>query len=224
MPWRTRLERSRHLIPVTLLMLGVIGSIYTGVASPTDAAALGVALALVFVWFSGDLSWAVFRDGLVSAVRTNCMIGLIVAAAAFLTAAMGFIGLPRALAAWIGQMQLSAAVLLVALTIFFVIIGCFLDGVSIVILTTAIILPMVLQAGFDPIWFGVYLVIVVEMSQVTPPVGFNLFVIQGLTGENIFRIAWAALPFFLLMLVMIVLLTVFPELATWLPGAMMAKE
>ena len=148
------------------------------------------------------------------------MIAFILAGAAFLTVAMGFPGIPRMLAESIGALELSPAMLLVALTVFFVVLGCFLDGISVVVLTTAVILPMVEAAGIDRIWFGIYLVLVVEMSQITPPVGFNLFVLQGLTGRNILQIAWAALPFFFLLLVAVVLIVVFPELATWLPDQM----
>lgn len=153
-------------------------------------------------------------------VRTSSMIAFILVGAHFLTNAMGFTGLPRELASWINTLGLSPYMLLVALTLFFILLGCFLDGISVVVLTTSVILPMVQAAGIDPLWFGIYLVIVVEMSQITPPVGFNLFVIQGLTGENILRIAWAALPYFLLILSGVILITVFPEIVTYLPSKM----
>lgn len=223
LPFIEKLRRTRRLIPVALLIAGVIGAIYGGIASPTDAAAVGIALSLVFVWASGDLNWVVFRDGLFGATRTTCMIAFIVAGASFLSAAMGFVGLPRNLATWIGELGLSPHALIAALTVFFIIIGCILDGISIVILTTAIMLPMITAAGIDPIWFGIFLVIAVEMSQITPPVGFNLFVIQGMTGVNIFRIAKASLPFFFLMLFAIMLLVIFPGIATWLPQTMMSR-
>ena len=219
-PLREKLAAGRELLPVMLLILGVIGSVYLGVASPTDAAAVGVVIALFLAWRSGDLTKESFLDGLMGAVRTSCMIAFILAGAAFLTTAMGFAGIPRMLAAWIGDMGLSHYELLIALTIFFVVMGCFLDGISIIVLTTSIIMPIVEQAGIDPIWFGIYLVFVVEMSQITPPVGFNLFVLQSLTGRNILRVAWAALPFFLLMGLAIVLLTAFPGIALYLPSLM----
>ncbi len=215
-----RIYGSRRLIPVLLLIIGVIGSIYFGIASPTDAAAVGVLLSLVLSWLSGTLSWQTFVAGLLGATRTSCMIAFILAGAAFLTVAMGFTGLPRLLAEWIGGMGLSAYLLIVALTVFFIVLGCFLDGISVVVLTTAVILPMVDAAGLDRIWFGIYLVLVVEMSQITPPVGFNLFVLQGLTGRNILQIAHAALPFFLLLLLAVVLIVAFPGIATWLPEQM----
>lgn len=213
-----RLRGARRLAPITVLMVAVIGSIYAGLASPTDAAALGVLCALLLVWRAGDLTRSSFSEGLLAATRTACMIAFILIAAAFLTAAMGFTGLPRALAGWIGGLGLSTTALLAALTLFFIALGCFLDGVSIVVLTTAVILPMVEQAGIDRIWFGVFLVLVVEMSQITPPVGFNLFVIQNLTGRNVLAVAWAAAPFFLLLLLAVALLVLFPGLATWLPS------
>lgn len=218
-----RVWMSRRLIPVALLIIGVIGSIYAGFASPTDAAAVGVALALFLAWIYGDLNWGTFREGLMGATMTSCMIAFILAGAAFLSVAMGYSGLPRMLATWIGHLGLSPYALLGALTIFFVVLGCFLDGISIVVLTTAVILPMIEAAGIDRIWFGIYLVLVVEMSQITPPVGFNLFVLQGLTGRNIIQIAYAALPFFALLLASVVLLVAFPDLALWLPRTMLER-
>ncbi|MDJ0951369.1 MAG: TRAP transporter large permease subunit [Alphaproteobacteria bacterium] len=218
-----RLYESRRLLPVIGLILGVIGSIYSGMASPTDAAAVGVLLALILSWWSGTLNRETFIAGLMGATRTSCMIAFILAGAAFLTVAMGFTGIPRILAEWIASMQLSPYMLLFALTIFFVVLGCFLDGISVVVLTTAVILPMVQAAGIDTIWFGIYVVLVVEMSQITPPVGFNLFVLQGLTGRNILYIARCALPFFLVLMIGVVMLVAFPEIATYLPSRMSAQ-
>jgi len=221
-PLAEKLRRTAGLMPVVLLIAGVIGSIYAGIASPTDAAAVGVFLALILSWLSGSLTWESFREGLMGATRTSCMIAFILAGAAFLTVAMGFTGIPRTLAEWIGSLELSPYALLAALTVFFVVLGCFLDGISVVVLTTSVIMPMVEAAGIDPIWFGIYLVIVVEMSQITPPVGFNLFVLQGLTGKNILYVARAALPFFLLLAVAIILIVAFPQIVTALPNAMMS--
>ncbi|MEL7216457.1 MAG: TRAP transporter large permease subunit [Pseudomonadota bacterium] len=215
-----KLRASRRLIPVVLLIGGVIGTIYTGVASPTDAAAIGVLLATILAASSGSFGRQEFIDALMSATRTSCMIAFILLGAAFLAIAMGFTGIPRNLAAWIGTFDLSPYALLAVLTVFFIILGCFLDGISVVVLTTSIILPMVEAVGIDPLWFGIYLVLVVEMSQITPPVGFNLFVIQGLTGINILRVAKAALPFFFLLLLGALLITVFPGIVTVLPNAM----
>ncbi len=217
---KEKLWEARGLIPVALLICSVIGAIYTGIASPTDAAALGVLLSILLAVLSGSFSRADFMAALLSAARTSCMIAFILLGAAFLAVAMGFTGLPRNLAAWIGEMGLSPYVLLTVLTIFFIVLGLFLDGISVVVLTTSIIMPMVLAVGIDPIWFGIYLVLVVEMSQITPPVGFNLFVIQGLTGIDILRIAKAALPFFFLLLLAVLLITIFPEIVTYLPTAM----
>ena len=220
MPLAAKLQRARGLIPVVLLIGGVIGSIYSGIASPTDAAAVGVLLALILSWHGGTLNRRSFLDGLIGATKTSCMIAFILAGAAFLTVAMAFTGIPKMLAIWIGTLGLSPYARLVALTIFFTVLGCFLDGISVVVLTTSVIMPMVEQAGIDPLWFGIFLVIVVEMSQITPPVGFNLFVIQGLTGMNILRVAQAALPFFLLLLLALAIITVFPAIVTILPQMM----
>ena len=217
---RFKLRASRDLLPVIGLIVGVIGSVYAGLASPTDAAALGVVLALLLTVIQGDLTWPVFTAGLLGAVKTSCMIGLILVGAGFLTVAMGFASIPRMIASWIGELGLTPGELLIALTLFFVVLGCFLDGISIVVLTTSIIMPMVLQAGIDPIWFGIYLVLVVEMSQITPPVGFNLFVLQTMTQRNILQIALDAVPFFLLMVFAIVLITWMPEIVLTLPNMM----
>ncbi|QDG79594.1 TRAP transporter large permease [Labrenzia sp. PHM005] len=222
-PFFARILATRRLFPVIGLIVGVIGSIYAGVASPTEAAAIGVMLSLCLSWASGTLNRRSFTESLLGATRTSCMIAFILAGAAFLTVAMGYTGIPRELAGWIGGMNLSPYALLVALTLFFVVLGCFLDGISVVVLTTSVILPMVEQAGLDLIWFGIYLVLVVEMSQITPPVGFNLFVLQGMTGRNIFSVARMALPFFLLMILAVVLIVAFPGLALWLPQTMLTN-
>ncbi|MFY0681144.1 MAG: TRAP transporter large permease subunit [Thalassovita sp.] len=218
--FRQKLHRSRRLLPVMVLIVGVIGSIYAGIASPTDAAAVGVVLALLLSWNSGSLNKQSFVDGLMGATKTSCMIAFILTGASFLTVAMGFTGIPRLLAEWIGGMNLSTYALLAVLTVFFVILGMFLDGISVVVLTTSVIMPMVQQVGIDPLWFGIFVVIVVEMSQITPPVGFNLFVLQSLTGRNTLVIARAAFPFFLLMLVALGLIVAVPEIVTYLPNNM----
>ncbi|MCC5811082.1 MAG: TRAP transporter large permease subunit [Ectothiorhodospiraceae bacterium] len=224
LPLWERIKASRRLLPVVGLIIAVIGSIYTGIATPNEAAALGVVGALGLSLLTGTLNWRTFIDGLMGATRTSCMICFILAGAAFLTTAMGYTGIPRELAAWIGGMELSVYWLLFALVVFFVIMGCFLDGISVVVLTTSVVLPMVQAAGLDLIWFGIFLVIVVEMSQITPPVGFNLFVIQGLTGKNILQIAWASFPFFLVLCLAAALIVVFPEIATWLPEQMSQRR
>ncbi|MDP2698651.1 TRAP transporter large permease [Thalassospira sp.] len=220
LPFMAKIRASGRLIPVVLLIVAVIGSIYGGIATPTEAAAFGVVGALLLSAGSGTLNWQSFVDGVLGATRTSCMICFILVGAAVLTVAMGFTGIPRGLAAWIAEMNLSPYALLAALTVFFIILGCFLDGISVVVLTTSIILPMVQAAGIDLLWFGIYVVLVVEMSQITPPVGFNLFVLQGLTGKNLFSIAWASLPFFFLLLLAVLMITVFPDIATWLPAQM----
>jgi C4-dicarboxylate transporter, DctM subunit len=220
-PFIARVRASRRLIPVTLLILGVIGSIYGGLASATEAAVVGVFLSLFLSWWSGTLTQQGFVDSLMGATRTSCMIAFILAGAAFLTAAMGFTGIPIALAEWIGAFNLPSWALLLVLTLFYIVLGCFLDGISMVVLTTSIIIPLVEKSGFDLIWFGIYIVLVVEMAQITPPVGFNLYVLQGMTGRNIFAIGAYALPLFFLMCVAVVLVAMFPGLALWLPSTML---
>ena len=222
-PWREKLRAAALLLPTVLLIVAVIGSIYAGLASPTEAAVIGVLGALVISGSTGGLDRAGLLASAKGAAQTTCMIAFILAGAAFLTGAMGFTGIPRSLAAWIGEQGLSQYALLAALLLFFIVLGFFLDGISIVVLTTSVILPMVLAAGVDPIWFGIFLVLVVEMSQITPPVGFNLFVLHSITGRDIFSIARAALPFFLLLVVATAILTVFPQIALWLPGTMLSR-
>ncbi|RCV86705.1 TRAP transporter large permease [Billgrantia montanilacus] len=220
MPLAEKLRHTLSLIPVLLLIGGIIVSIYGGLASPTEAAAVGVVLSIAIARWTGSFGLATFKASLFAAVRTACMIAFIIAGASFLTSAMGFTQVPMQLAQAIGEMGLSPTMLLVALTLLLLIMGCFLDGISLILLVTAILMPLVSAAGFDLIWFGIYLVVVVEMSQITPPVGFNLFVIQGLTGKDIITITKATLPFFLLMLASIALLHIFPEIALYLPQAM----
>nr|WP_206022122.1 TRAP transporter large permease subunit [Halomonas bachuensis] len=220
LPLAKKLHQTLELVPILLLIGGIIVSIYGGLASPTEAAAVGVVLSMLIARWNGSFDAGIFRDSLFAAVRTACMIAFIIAAASFLTSAMGFTQVPMQLARAIGEMGLSPTMLLVALTLLLLVMGCFLDGISLILLVTAIIMPLVSAAGFDLIWFGIYLVIVVEMSQITPPVGFNLFVIQGLTGKDILTITRATLPFFLLMLVAIALMHLFPEIALYLPQTM----
>ena len=211
---------SRHLIPVVLLIALVLGSIYAGVATATEAAAFGVVGSLVISAAQGSLGWVTFRESLLGATRLYCMIALILAGASFLTLAMGYIGLPRALAEWIASLGLSPATLIVALALFYIVLGCFLDGISMVVLTMGVILPTVEKAGIDLLWFGIFVVLVVEMAQITPPVGFNLFVLQGMTNRQITWIARQALPMFLLMCAAVALVWVFPGLITFLPQHM----
>jgi tripartite ATP-independent transporter DctM subunit len=221
--WRERLAALAALGPTVALIVAVIGSIYAGLASPTEAAVVGVAGALAISGLTGGLDRASAWASLRGAAITTCMIAFILAGASFLTVAMGYTGIPRQLAAWIGAQGYSHYALLAVLLLFFIVLGFFLDGISIVVLTTSVILPMVLAAGVDPIWFGVFLVLVVEMSQITPPVGFNLFVLQSITGRGIFEIARMALPFFLILVLATVILTLFPDIALWLPNTMLAR-
>jgi len=222
MPLWEKLKRLRLLLPVMVLIAAVIGSIYGGVATATEAATLGVVGSFLIAAISGSLTWENFKASLMGATKTSCMIGFIIAAAGFLSVVMGYAGIPRGLATWIGEMELSANELIFALLILYLILGCFLDGISMIVLTTAVIMPMVETVGIDLIWFGIFVVLVVEMAQITPPVGFNLFVLQGLTGRSIFYVARAVVPFFILMCVGTLLLTIFPQIATWLPQTMFA--
>ncbi|WBU58436.1 TRAP transporter large permease [Paracoccus sediminicola] len=217
------LRNSVLLIPVIALIVMVIGSMYIGIATATEAAAFGVVGALVLALLQGSLNWQSFSESLLGATRTSAMIALILMGASFLTLSMGFTGVPRTLAEWIGSMDLSPIALIAALTVFYIVIGMFLDGISAVVLTMAIIEPMVRGAGIDMIWFGIFVVVVVEMAQITPPVGFNLFVLQGMTKHDMGYIARTALPMFLIMVLMVAILVAFPGLATWLPDMVMQR-
>ena len=215
-----KIKKSKQLLPVIILILGVIGSIYTGVATATEASALGVVGALALSYFQKSLNLKTFKESLLGATKTSCMIAFILAGSSFLSLAMGFTGLPRNLAIWIQNMDLSPYILIFVLMIFYIILGMFLDGISAVVLTMAIIEPMIRQAGFDMIWFGIFLVVVVEMAQITPPVGFNLFVLQGMANKDIGFIAKSAFPLFLLMILAVIIIIIFPEIALWLPQQM----
>jgi len=218
-----KVQRSKQLLPVIFLITSIIGSIYTGIATATEAASLGVVGALILSFFQGTLSKKTFNLSLLGATKTSCMIAFIIAGSTFLSLAMGFTGLPRNLAIWIDGMNLSPYTLLFVLTIFYIILGMFLDGISAVVLTMAIIEPMIRQAGFDMIWFGIYLVIVVEMAQITPPVGFNLFVLQSMANKDMGFIARSAFPLFLIMILAVIIVIIFPEIALWLPNKMSAN-
>ena len=219
-PFIEKIKKSGKLIPVILLIISVIGSIYSGVATATEAASLGVVGALILSYFQKSLTLKTFKSSLLGATKTSCMIAFILAGSTFLSLAMGFTGLPRNLALWIQNMELSPYVLIFVLMIFYIILGMFLDGISAVVLTMAIIEPMIRQAGFDMIWFGIFLVIVVEMAQITPPVGFNLFVLQGMAKKDMGYIARSAFPLFLLMVLAVILVVIFPEIALWMPEQM----
>jgi tripartite ATP-independent transporter DctM subunit len=220
MSFAEKLSNSRFLIPILLLITVVIGSMYLGFATATEAAAFGVLGSMALAALQGSLSRVNFFESLMGATRTSAMIALILAGASFLSLSMGFTGLPRALAEWISSMQLSRFELLMALMVFYIVIGCFLDGISSVVLTIAVVEPMIRQAGIDIVWFGIFIVVVVEMAQITPPIGFNLFVLQGMTRHEMNYIAKAAIPMFLIMVVMVFVLIAVPELATWLPENM----
>jgi C4-dicarboxylate transporter, DctM subunit len=213
-----KLAASPRLIPVVLLIVTVIGSIYSGFATPTEAAAVGVVGSFVIAAVSGSLNRAALLASISGTVKITCMITFILAAASFLSTALAFLQMPAALATYVTALELSPAMLLLALALLFIFLGCFIDGISMVVLTAAIVLPIVQVAGIDLVWFGIFLVVMVEMANITPPVGFNLFVIQGITKRDAFDVAMDALPYFLIMAVFAVLITAFPRIVTELPN------
>lgn len=218
--WSDRASALKDLAPILGLIGVIIGSMYTGIASPTEAATVGVAGALALAALQKAITRETISLAFLGAIKTCSMIGLIVAGALFLSKAMAFLGLPQAVAGAIGDLNLSPFALIVLLTVFYIVLGCVIDGLSAIVMTLALVLPLISGAGFDQVWFGIFLVIVVEMSQITPPVGFNLFVVQGLTGAPIGRIARASLPFFLIMVAMVIVIALVPDLVTFLPRSM----
>jgi C4-dicarboxylate transporter, DctM subunit len=221
--WREKYDAALLLIPVHVLLALVLGSMFAGYATATESAALGVAGALGLAWWQKTLNWQTFIDSLMGATRTSAMIAFILAGSAAFSLAMGYTGLPNSIAAWVNGLSLSPFSLLMALLLLYIILGCFLDGISCVVLTIGIVEPMVRQAGIDMVWFAIFVVLVVELAQITPPVGFNLFVLQSMTGHNIFKIALWSAPMFLIMLAMVFVMIAFPGLATWLPSLMLKQ-
>ena len=219
-PLLEKIYRSRRLIPVALLIGSVVGSIYGGFATPTEAATIGVVGALILAAIGGGLTRETFMESLMAAMRTSCMISFIIACAACLTIAVAFVDIPRSLAAWVNAMHLSPYALLAVLAVFMLILGCFLEGISIIVLTSSVMLPMVQAAGIDLLWFGIFVVVLIEAAQITPPVGFNLFVLQSITGKDILAVTKAAIPYFFVLMLLLVLITVFPEIVTALPRMM----
>lgn len=217
LPLMDKLRQSAKLAPCLVLIAAVFLSLVLGFATATECAAWGVTGALFLAWWSGTLTWATLFESIMSATRLTCMIMLILAGAAFCTAAMAYTGIPAALAGWVKGQALSPHVLVLALTVMYIILGCLIDGISMIVLTAVIVLPMVKEAGFDLVWFGVYLVIHVEMAQITPPVGFNLFVLQNMSGKDTWTVAKAAFPFFILLNVAVVIITTFPQIVLFLP-------
>jgi C4-dicarboxylate transporter DctM subunit len=224
MPFMQKLWNSRRLIPVVLLITFVIGTIYGGLATPTEAASFGVVGALILAKLTGGLTLKSFSESLMSAVKVSCMISFIVSCAAVLSIAVGFLNIPQVLASAVQEWNLSAGMLLVVLTLFFLVLGCFLEGISILVLSSAVVLPMVQAAGIDLLWFGIYIIIIIEIAQLTPPLGFNLFVVQSLTGRDIWKVTIASLPFCGLLLIAIVLITVFPQIVTAVPDLMLQRN
>lgn len=222
MPFMARLSKSKKLIPVSILIIFIVWVLIAGYATATEAAAFGVVGSFAIAWWSGGLNWATFKESLMNSTRLSCMIIMILAGAGFLTKSMAFTGVPTALATWVESMHLSPWALIGALTVVYLLLGTALDGISMIVLTTSIVIPMVQAAGFDLVWFGIFLILLIEIAEVTPPVGFNLFVLQTMTGKDSMEVAKASIPFFFMLLVAIVLITAFPAIVTILPDVLVA--
>ncbi|WDP88834.1 MAG: TRAP transporter large permease subunit [Desulfobacter sp.] len=215
-----KIRSLKELFPIMGLIFAVLGGIYMGITTPTEAAAIGVIGALVLAVAFKNLTWSNFREALVNAVNTTCMICFIILAASFLSQIVGFVGIARAVSEYIAGLNLSPYLLIFVVGLMYILLGMMLDGISIVVMTLPIVLPIVVEAGFDPLWFGIFLVFMVELSQITPPVGFSIFVIQGISGEKVSTILRATLPFFIIMVLMVVFVTLFPEVVSYLPDKM----
>lgn len=217
LPWREKMRESANLIPVSLLIIFVFASLLFGWATATECAAWGVAGSLAIAWWQGALNWPAFWASVMGATRLTCMIMLILAGASFMSTSMAYTGIPVALAEWVDGLHLSPYALIAALTVMYIVLGTALDGLSMIVLTTSVVIPMIKTAGFDPVWFGIFLVLVVEMAEVSPPVGFNLFVLQTMSGKDSNTVALAALPFFFLLVAAVAIITVFPKIVMILP-------
>jgi tripartite ATP-independent transporter DctM subunit len=217
MGFREKLRESAQLVPLTLLILLVFASLLFGWATATECAAWGVLGSMLIAWWNGVLNWRSFWDSVMGTMRVTCMIMLILAGASFMSTSMAYTGIPNALAGWVDGLQLGPYALIAALTIMYIVLGTALDGISMIVLTTSVVLPMIQKAGFDLIWFGIFVVLIVEMAEVSPPVGFNLFVLQTMSGKDSNTVARAALPFFFLLVVAVAIITAFPQLVMWLP-------
>jgi len=218
-----KLAASRELIPCALLIVFIVVVLVKGWATATECAAYGVLGSLAIAWWGGSLTWQTFMDSLMGAMRVSCMIMFILAGAKFLSMTMGYTGIPRALAEWVASLALSPYALIAVLTLVYLVLGTALDGISMIVLTSAVVLPMIQKAGFDLVWFGIFIVLLVEIAEVTPPVGFNLFVLQNMTGRDSNFIAKVSIPFFAMLVVCIAIITLFPEVVTWLPDYVMGK-
>lgn len=223
LPLAERLRRARNLVPCLILIAFVMGSMFTGYATATEAAAFGVLGALGIAWWSGSLTRHNFWASLMGATRLSCMILFILAGAAFLSSCMAFTGIPRALAEWVASLDASPYALIAVLVLVYLVLGTALDGISMIVLTTSIVLPMIEAAGFDLIWFGIFIVLLVEIAELTPPLGFNLFVLQTMSGRDSNYVALASIPFFCMMVLALVVVIAFPQIATWLPELVLGR-
>ncbi len=218
--WKMRADSLKDLAPIFSLIILVLGSIYAGFATPTEAAALGVLGSILLGFYFKSLDFEVFKTAILNSIKTTVMISFIIAGAGFLSQVVGFLGIARALSEYIASLGLSPYMLIFVVGIMYMILGMMLDGISMVVMTLPIVLPIIIAAGYDPLWFGIFLVLMVELSQITPPVGFSLFVIQSISGEKIDYILKATFPFFIIMILIVVVLTIFPEITFYLPSKM----
>jgi tripartite ATP-independent transporter DctM subunit len=219
-PWSARLAGLRDLVPVTMLIVVVLGGIYVGAMTPTEAAGVGAAGAVVVAALYGGLTWDVLRQSLLGTLRTNAMVLFIVVGAQIMSFALVTAGIPRAIVGAIEAAHLGPYLVLSLVVVMYLVLGCLVDALSLMLLTLPVVHPVMAAAGFDPIWFGVVLVILLEIGLVTPPVGMNLFVIQGMAKTTLGEVSWGSFPYVILLLAGVIMLTLFPAIALWLPQRM----
>jgi len=218
--WRDRRKSLPLILPVILLILFVLGSIYMGIATPTESAAIGVIGSLILAFTTGGMTISKVKEAVLGAVKTNAMIMLITLSASYLSIVIGYLRIPATLTSFVSSLNLSPYMLITILVLMYIFLGCVLDGFSIIVMSLPLALPLIQHAGFDPLWFGVFLVLLIEVAQITPPVGFNLFVINGLVDEDIIKIAYYAIPSFIVILTIVLIITIYPEIVMWLPALM----
>lgn len=218
--WAERWKGLGDMVPVFLLVLLVMGGIYGGVMTPTEAAGVGASGAVAVAALYGQLSWPVLRRSLLETIRVNAMILFIVMGAQIMSLALVSAGIPRGIVALISPLAASRWLIFALIVVMYLVLGCLVDALSLMLLTLPVVFPIVQAQGFDPIWFGVVLVLLLEVGLITPPVGINLFVIQGMSGRPLGEVSAGSLPYVILMLLGIALLAIFPGLALWLPARM----
>jgi len=208
----------KDLWPLFVLLIIVLGGIFGGLMTPTEAAAIGSTASLLIAVVLRRFSWALLKSSLASSLQTSCMVLFIIVGASILASFFSRAGIPIAVAELIVSWGVSKWVVLILIYVIYIFLGCFIDALSILVMTAATVLPIIEGLGFNPIWFGVVYVVTAETGMITPPMGLNLFVIQGISKEDLGKVVIGSMPFFLIMVVCLAIFTVFPSIVLWLPN------